>query len=156
ALDAAAGQPHREGVGVVVAAVRPLGGRRPAELGAEDDQGVPEQIALLEVVQQRRDRFVYSLRITTMVGAQAPMGIPVIARVREIPLYEPPPRLRQPARQQALPDELVGWLLADAVAGVGLVRLTRQVKHLRRGVLHAEGQLERGDPRLQAGVAAGA
>ena len=53
-LDAAAGQPHREGVGVVVAAVvAALDHRRAAELAAPDDQRVVEQAALLQVLDQR-------------------------------------------------------------------------------------------------------
>ena len=56
--DAAAGQPHGEAVGVVVAAVRPLGGRRAAELAAPDHQRVVEQAARLQVVQQAGDRLV--------------------------------------------------------------------------------------------------
>ena len=53
-LDPAAGQPHREGVRVVVAAVvAPLDHRRAAELAAPDDQRVVEQPALLQVLDQR-------------------------------------------------------------------------------------------------------
>ena len=39
-LHAAAGQPHRVAVGIVVAAVGPLAGRRAAELAAPDDERV--------------------------------------------------------------------------------------------------------------------
>ena len=54
-LDAAAGEPHREGVDVVVAAdgVAVLAHRRAAEFAAPDDQRVVEQAALLEVVHER-------------------------------------------------------------------------------------------------------
>ena len=48
-LDAAAGQPDREGVRMMIAAVGALGGRRAAELGAEDHQRVLEQAARLQV-----------------------------------------------------------------------------------------------------------
>ena len=60
ALDAAAGQPHGEAVGVVVAAgaLGVLGGRLPAELAAPDDQRLVEQAALLQVLEQAGDRLV--------------------------------------------------------------------------------------------------
>ena len=54
-LDAAAGQPHREGVGMMVAAVvAALDHRRAAELAAPDDERVVEQAALLQVLDERR------------------------------------------------------------------------------------------------------
>ena len=60
-LDAAAGQPHGEGVDVMVAAdpcSRDLAHRRAAELAAPDDQRVVEQAALLQVLDQGRARLV--------------------------------------------------------------------------------------------------
>ena len=49
-LDAAAGQPHGEGVGVMVAAVTAaLHHRRAAEFAAPDDQRVVEHAALLQI-----------------------------------------------------------------------------------------------------------
>src|SRR5262249_49071268 len=58
-LDPASCQPHREAVGVVVAAGpdRVLGGRLPAELTAPDDQRRAEQPAPLQVLQEAGDRF---------------------------------------------------------------------------------------------------
>ena len=53
-LDAAAGQPHREGIRVMVAAVgAPLHHRRAAEFAAPDDERVVQQAALLQVLDQR-------------------------------------------------------------------------------------------------------
>ena len=56
--DAAAGQPHGEAVGVVVAAgaLGVLGGRLAAELAAPDDDRRIEQAALLEIGEQGGDR----------------------------------------------------------------------------------------------------
>ena len=54
ALDAAAGQPDREAVGVVVAAVAALRPGRAAELGRPDDQRLVEQAALLQVLRAGR------------------------------------------------------------------------------------------------------
>src|SRR5690606_14931928 len=50
AADAAAGEPHREARGIVVAAgaLRVLGGRLPAELTAPDDDRRVEQATLLQ------------------------------------------------------------------------------------------------------------
>ena len=48
-LEAAAGQPEREAVAVVVAAVGPLRDRQPAELAGPEDDRVVEQPALLQV-----------------------------------------------------------------------------------------------------------
>ena len=62
ALDAAAGEPDGEAVGVVVAAVLALGAGRPAELAAPDDQGLLEQAALLQVGEQAGDRAGRSAR----------------------------------------------------------------------------------------------
>ena len=58
ALDAAAGQPDREAVGVVVAAVGALRTRGAAELGGPDHERVVEQAAVLEVVEQAGDGLV--------------------------------------------------------------------------------------------------
>ena len=53
-LHAAAGEPHGEGVRMVVAAVvAALDHRRAAEFAAPDDQGILEQPALLEILDQR-------------------------------------------------------------------------------------------------------
>ena len=52
ALDAAAGDPHREALDVVIAAVA-LGHRRAAELAAPDHQRVVEHAAFFQVGDQR-------------------------------------------------------------------------------------------------------
>ena len=51
------------------------------------------------------------------------------------------PSLRQPARQQQLPAEVVGLVLADAVEVPDVLRLAGEVDDLRRGELHPGGQL---------------
>ena len=60
ALDAAAGHPHGEAVGVVIAAgaVGVLGRRLPAELAAPDHQRLVEQAAPFQVLEQAGDRLV--------------------------------------------------------------------------------------------------
>src|SRR5207249_4570388 len=59
APDAAAGQPHRKALRIVVAAVAALGRRRAAELPAPPHQRVGEQAAGLQVAQQAGDRLVH-------------------------------------------------------------------------------------------------
>ena len=56
AFDAAAGHPHREAVGIVVAAGAGavFGGGLAAEFAAPDDERFLEQAALLEIVNQAR------------------------------------------------------------------------------------------------------
>ena len=78
ALDAAAGEPGGEAVGVVVAAVRLLRSGRSAELGAPDDERLVQQAALFQIRQQSGDRLVdlgAEFRVTCLerrVGVPAP------------------------------------------------------------------------------------
>ena len=64
-FDAAAGKPHREGVGIVIASEDgALGGASFAEgsateFAAPDNQRVVEQAALAQIVDQRGDRLVH-------------------------------------------------------------------------------------------------
>ena len=63
-LDAAAGQPHRERVGMMVAAVAAaLHHRRAAKFAAPDDQRVLEHAALLQILDQRRARLIGVLAV---------------------------------------------------------------------------------------------
>ena len=75
-LHAAAGQPHREAVGIVVAAVPFLGHRRAAELAAPDDQRLVEQAALLEVREQAGDRPVGLAAQLAVVAPRSGCGRP--------------------------------------------------------------------------------
>ena len=58
ALDSAAGEPHGEAIGIVIAAVGSLGHRRAAELAAPDHQSRFEQAAVLEILEQAGDRLI--------------------------------------------------------------------------------------------------
>ena len=77
ALDAAAGHPDGEAVGVMIAAVGALGTRCAAELGGPDDDRVVEQAALFQIVQQAGDWLV-DLRHSSWSGcaAEARVGVP--------------------------------------------------------------------------------
>ena len=122
ALDAAAGQPDREALDVVVAAVA-LGHRRAAELAAPDDQRVVEHAALLQVLDQRR-RAAWSTSLA--VPAMSLLDVAVVVPVAVVELDEPHAALGQPAGQQAVGRE-------RAVGPLGAV----QVEH----VLAARSQM---------------
>src|SRR5437764_11509438 len=72
ALDAAAGQPHGEAVRVMIAAgpFLELGGGLAAELAPPDDQGLVEQAAALEVLDQAGDGLVGVAGVLGVVGDQ--------------------------------------------------------------------------------------
>ena len=71
-LESASGQPQREAVAVVVAAVGPLRDREPAELAGPEDDGRVEQPALLEVLDECGARAVGP-------GAEALQGLGILA-----------------------------------------------------------------------------
>src|SRR5262249_60378524 len=76
ALDAAAGQPDREGLRVVVAALRTLRIRGPAEFPAPDDERILEQATRLEVGEQGGGRLIGGLAATAMVGLDVVVAVP--------------------------------------------------------------------------------
>src|SRR3954447_3951653 len=152
-LHAAAGQPDRISLGVVVAAVGPLGVRRAAELGAPEDQRVVEQAADLEVGQEPRDGPVDGPG-DLLVPAHEPLVL--VPQVRGGDLDEPHAGLGEPAGQQALPTEVVGLRGADAVQLARRLRLPGEIEYRRRGRLHAEGQFVRLHHALDLRVVLGA
>ena len=114
-LDAAAGQPHREGVGVMVAAVvAALHHRRAAEFAAPDDERVVEQPALLQIRDQRGAGLVGVLAVLLEILDEVAVLVPRL--VEE--LHEADAALDQPAGEQAVVGE--GWL-----AGLGAVHVQR-------------------------------
>ena len=98
-LDAAAGHPDEEAVGIVVAAVAFLGDRHAAELAAPDDERGVEQPALLEVGQQAGDRLVGFATALAVVVGEGVVRVPLVVAVD---LHEPDAALDQPPGQQAL------------------------------------------------------
>ena len=109
-LDAAAGHPHGEAEGVVVAAraLGVLGGRLAAELAAPDDQRLVEQAAALEVGDQPGDRPVGVAGVLGVVGDEVGVGVPVVVVVGTagVDLDEPDAALDQPPSDQALAAEV--------------------------------------------------
>ena len=161
ALDAAAGQPHREAVVVVVAAVdlagvragrRQLDRRRAAELAAPDDQRVVEQPALLQVREQA----------PRWPGRTAParrrwLTLEVVVAVPRLTgavpdLHEAHAALEQPPGDAAAagPASPGPYSVAD------VLRLARDVERVGRLRLHAVGQLERLDARFELRIVAAA
>ena len=134
ALHAAAGHPHREALGVVVAAVAVLRVRRAAELAAPEDERVVEHPALLEVGKQCRDRLVDLAALLRELLAQVAVRVPAaVAHLDEAHAL-----LGEAPRQQALARERVGRLLADAVHVERRLLLVGKIDEIRHLRLHAE------------------
>ncbi len=76
-LDATAGEPHREAVRVVIAAVTALRHRQAAELGAPDDERGIEQSALFQIFQEAGDRKVCHSAHLFVVADEVFVGIPL-------------------------------------------------------------------------------
>ena len=93
-LDAAAGHPHRERVGMMVTAVvaPALYHRRAAELSTPDDEGILEHPPLLQVLDQRGAGPVGDLAVLRDVVHQVPVLIPRFVE----DLHEPDAALEQP------------------------------------------------------------
>ena len=158
ALDAAAGHPHGEAERVVVAprALGVLGRRLAPELAAPHHQRLVEQAALLEVLQQPRDRLVGAARVVVVVLLEVAVRVPVgvVVRPARIDLHEPHASLDQPPREQALAAELLGARVVDAVELLGARTLGIDIDRLGRGALHAVGELVALDAALEVRVPA--
>ena len=154
-LHAAAGEPPRVGAAEVVAALEALarlvlGERRAAELAAPDDEGVVEESALLEVLDERRAGLVgVEALLGELAGGKIIMLIP--AGVHE--LREAHAALGEAAGDEAVIRESAGLEDVGAIHlehRLGLVLEVEQVGH--RG-LHAEGHLVLRDARVDRRVA---
>ena len=155
-LDAAAGQPHRERLGVVVPAEAPAECRigldhgRPAELTAPDHQRVVEQPAPFQVLDQRRGGLIGGAAVRLVVPHDVGVGVPALV----IDVHEPDAPLDHPPGQQAGPRERrLGRV--GAVEIEGLLALLLEVHQLRGGRLQPEGHLVGGDPGGDLRVARG-
>ena len=133
-LDPAAGHPHREAVSVVVAAgpLGVLGGGLAAELAAPDHQGLVEQAAPLQVLEQPGDRLVGTAGVVVVVVLEVAVSVPiaVVVRTAGIELDEPDAALDQAAGQETAAAEVLGPFLVETVERPGLRRLLRQVDGL--------------------------
>ncbi len=76
------------------------------------------------------------------MGLDVAVGVPAaVAAAGVADLDEADALLRQPARQQQLPAEVVGLVCADAVELQDVLGLLGQIDDLRSGQLHPGGQL---------------
>src|SRR6185295_19104577 len=103
-LHAAAGHPHGEAGGVVVAAVLVLGVRSAAEFATPDEQRVLEHPPLLEVVDEGGNRLVDA----GGVGGQLGLELLVLVPAGIGKLDEPDAGFGEAAGEQALAAEIVG------------------------------------------------
>ena len=105
-LDPAAGHPHGEPIGIVIAAIGPLGHGGAAELSAPDNECAVEQTASFQVGEEARDRFVDGAGVVLMAAFQARVLVPAVgADVGAKQLDEPHAPLDQAAGDQAFACE---------------------------------------------------
>src|SRR5215472_18864081 len=91
------GQPHGERIRMMIASIAAaLHHRRAAELATPDDQGILQEPALLEVLDQRRAGLVRF----AAVDADVPYEVTVLVPGFVINLHETNAALHQPPRQQ--------------------------------------------------------
>ena len=116
ALDAAAGQPHREALRVVVAAVVP-----PCAVGVRPNSP-PQRTSVsssrpraFRSVQQAGDRLVDLAGVLRVALLEVAVLVPLHVRVAVRDLHEAHAALGEPAGQQALPAEVVGDRVVEAV-----------------------------------------
>ncbi len=103
ALDAAAGQPHREAENVMIAAIRTLRAGRAAKLRGEDNQRFIEQAAALQILEQPGDGLIYLQAVVGVVGPQPAVSVPhPRAAGPVLNLDETHAALHQSARRQQL------------------------------------------------------
>ena len=86
--------------------------------------------------------------LRSVAGLEAAVLVPVAVRQ----LDEADAGLDEAPGQQALPAEVGGRRVVEAVQALRRRRLARQVHHAGERALHAEGQLVRLDDALDAGV----
>ena len=145
--NAAAGEPDRHGLVVVIAAVAALRHRRAAELAGPDDERVVEHAALLQIGDERHAGAVDLLRLEGDAFLHAAVMIPVLV----IELDEAHAALGQATREQAIRGE-------GTVARLAAVKLERlgpfaaNVHQLRHAGLHAERHFILRDARGDLGI----
>ncbi len=151
ALDAAAGEPGGEAVGVVVAAGAALGHGHAAELAAPDDERALEQAAALQVGEQGGDGFVGFGAHGGVVRFDVVVGIPA-GEVAGVELDEADPALDEAAGEEASGAEVGGDGVVEAVEAAGGGGLSGEVDGLGGGGLHPVGEFVRLDAGGEVGV----
>ena len=141
-FNASACQPGGEAGVVVVAAFRPLSRRGSSELAATDDKRVFEQVPLLEIRDERRDRLVTFVGIPFVVHDVA-VGVPRLPAT-VINLNHPYATFDQSAG-----DETPVGELSVAVCSLSFFRLSGDIEGLGRSRLHSVSDFERLNSRFQ-------
>ena len=115
----AARHEDREAVRVVVAPVGSFGKRRPAEFAAPDHQRLVEQAPALEIPDQAGDRLVDFPGADRMQPQDVAVMVPLLFRAGVRRLDDADAALAEPSREQALPAEIPGRFLVQAVEPAG-------------------------------------
>ncbi len=150
-LDAAAGEPGGEAVGVVVAAGAALGHGHAAELAAPDDEGAVEQAAAFQVGEQGGDGLVGLGAHGGVVGFDVVVRVPA-GEVAGVELNEADPALDEAAGEEASGAEVGGDGVVEAVEAAGGGGLAGEVDGLGGGGLHPVGEFVRLDAGGEVGV----
>src|SRR5690606_23640006 len=107
-----------------------------------------EEAALLEILNEPRDRSVRPAAERRMVREHVRVRVPAV-RVARVELHEADSALDHAPREETSRAELVRVLLADAVEAQGRFALAAQVEEIGRGGLHAERELVAVEPRRE-------
>ena len=111
AVNAAAGQPGRKAVGVVVASLVALHHWRAAKFAGPQHQRALQHSALFQIGQQGRDRLVGLVGVGSVVAGAVAVPVPIV----RVQLDEAHPALDHPPGQQAHPAKAGGRLPVGAV-----------------------------------------
>src|SRR5581483_2152215 len=132
APDAAAGEPGREPVRVVLPAVRAgLPAGRAAEFRGPDDEGVVEQPAALQVPEEPRDGLVHLRADLRVALPELAVGVPgAVASSAVVDLDEAHPSLDETPGRQALQAERARMRLVEAIERLRLLILPVDAEHL--------------------------
>ena len=144
-FDAGPGEEECHRVRIMVAPIITLANRRAAELCSPEDQRVLQQPSRLQIGEQPGNWFVDFAGDVTVIILQTTVGVPVTLTA----LHESYAGLGVSARHQALPAEVARLRISQAVKFLRRFSFVVDILNLRRGCLHAEGELERVDTRLQ-------
>src|SRR5690606_34149923 len=129
---------------------RALAHGRAAEFAAPEDEGVLEEAALLQVLDEGGGRLVDELAD----AAHAIVEVAVVVPTAVIQLDETHAAFREPAGEQTVGREGTVSRLLDPVHIEDRLRLLAEIGELRDARLHLEREFVLGDARLDLGIEA--
>ncbi len=144
-LDSRTGEEKGHRMRIVIASVTTLANRRAAKFCSPQDQRVLQQAARLHVGDQPGDRLVHLSSYVAVIVFQSAVRVPVALAA----LHEPDAGLGVAPRHKTLPAKVARLRVVQPVKFFRRLGFVVDVLNLRRGGLHAEGQLERVDARLK-------